>query len=461
MSEPIDVGSRRELFVDDLLVDTLDGAELALRHPERLDISLTADAPWEDNVALYSSIVQDGGVVRLQYRAGIFDMSAEDQNSVAALAESTDGGLTFQRPEVGLCEWEGSRRNNILQIGGVPNIPPAFIDRNPDCPEDRRYKGLASELGKLYVLSSSDGIRWDQMLDGPVKMTGMFDTINTAFWDPVAECYRSFTRYFDDPTPELATAAHGVSPNGIRCIQSSTSPDFIHWSEPVPHVYRDGIRDMQLYTNATVPCPGAEHILLSFPMRYMEQRTAIASHPNPGVSDSVFMASRDGVNWTRYGEGWVRPGLDPANWTERNNIPVWGIVQTSDTEWSMYISEHYRQPDMPGRMRRLSIPPHRFVSLHAGYRGGECVTNPLTFDGRELRINFATSAIGSVQVELQDERGTPIDGFALADMEPIYGDELDRPVGWTGGDLSRVARQPVRLRFVLSDADVWAWRLAR
>ncbi len=462
MSAPIDVGSRRELFVDDLLIDTLNGAELALRHPERLDISFTADAPWEDNVAGHHSIVQVGDLVRLYYRAAILDLKAEDSTSVAAVAESADGGISFERPELRLQEWEGSRRNNILQIGGVPSIPPVFIDTNPDCPDEHRFKGLTAEWAKLYAMSSPDGIDWSPMVNGPLTKRGSFDTINTAFWDSVAGHYRSFTRYFDDPEADpSAEGVPGPSPVAIRCIQSSTSPDFVHWTEPIPHVYRDGVRDMQLYTNATVPCPGAEHILLSFPMRYVEHRTANPDHPYPGVSDSVFMASRDGVNWTRYCDAWVRPGLDPANWTERNNIPVWGIVQTSDTEWSAYISEHYRQPDIPGRMRRLSLPPHRFVSLHAGYGGGECITKQLTFDGSELRINYATSGIGSVQIGLQDERGAPIEGFALADMEPIYGDELDRPVRWTGGDLSRVSGQPVRLRFVLSDADVWAWRAVR
>ena len=103
--------------------------------------------------------------------------------------------------------------------------------------------------------------------------------------------------------------------------------------------------DTQLYTNATVPCPGAEHIYLAFPNRYVQDRVPNPDHPYPGVNDALFMASRDCVHWTRYLEAWVRPGLDPLNWTDRNNYPTWGIVQTSDNEWSLYISEHYRHPD--------------------------------------------------------------------------------------------------------------------
>jgi hypothetical protein len=87
------------------------------------------------------------------------------------------------------------------------------------------------------------------------------------------------------------------------------------------------------------------------------------------------------------------------------------------------------------------------------------VTKPLTFAGKELELNFATSAAGSVGVELQDAAGQPISGFTLADNLPTIGNELDRAVQWKGGsDVSRLAGQPIRLRLVLKDADVYALR---
>ncbi len=50
-------------------------------------------------------------------------------------------------------------------------------------------------------------------------------------------------------------------------------------------------------------------------------------------------------------------------------------------------------------------------------------------------------------------------GFALDDMEPIYGDRLDFAVKWkTKADLAALARQPVRLRFVMKDADLFAFQ---
>ena len=91
--------------------------------------------------------------------------------------------------------------------------------------------------------------------------------------------------------------------------------------------------------------------------------------------------------------------------------------------------------------------------------GGEVLTKPLTFTGKELLINFATSAAGSVLAEIQDEMGRPLDGFSLADAVEIYGDSIEREVSWKGGtDVGALVGKPVRLRFVLKDADLFSFR---
>ena len=116
----------------------------------------------------------------------------------------------------------------------------------------------------------------------------------------------------------------------IRAIQSCKSDDFIHWTQPEPHVYNDGVPIEHFYTNATMPCPGAEHILLSFPMRFVPERTKDTegmSYPGGGVSDAVFMTSRDGVHWDRtFMDAWLRPGLEQRNWTHRSQTPGGGTV---------------------------------------------------------------------------------------------------------------------------------------
>jgi hypothetical protein len=107
--------------------------------------------------------------------------------------------------------------------------------------------------------------------------------------------------------------------------------------------------------------------------------------------------------------------------------------------------------------RRYALRIDGFVSLHAPLGGGELTTKPLTFTGNRLLLNISTSAGGGARVELQSPDGRPLDGFGLDDCTEIIGDDLAFPVRWRG-DLGALAGRPVRLRFVLRDADVYSYR---
>jgi hypothetical protein len=85
------------------------------------------------------------------------------------------------------------------------------------------------------------------------------------------------------------------------------------------------------------------------------------------------------------------------------------------------------------------------------------VTKPLKFRGRELTLNFATSAAGSIRVELQGVDGIPIPNFSLADSDELFGDTLDRVVTWKEqSDLTSLAGRPLQIRMVIGDADVYS-----
>jgi hypothetical protein len=165
------------------------------------------------------------------------------------------------------------------------------------------------------------------------------------------------------------------------------------------------------------------------------------------------------VHWDRtFREAWARPGRDERNWTQRSNMTAWGIVETAPDEFSLYISEHYSWPD--NRLRRLTVRKHGFAAVHAGVPGGEMLTKPFTFTGGTLHLNYATSAAGGLRVEVQRADGTPVPGCTLDDFPVLYGDEIDAPATWSGGsDLSALAGQPVRLRVVLEDADLFALQI--
>ena len=101
------------------------------------------------------------------------------------------------------------------------------------------------------------------------------------------------------------------------------------------------------------------------------------------------------------------------------------------------------------------------VSISAPRAGGQLCLKPFRFDGSSLCLNFATSAAGSVRVQLEDWRGRPLEGYALDDCHEIIGDELDRVVRWKQGtDVGPLAGQLVRMRFAMSDADLFSFRFA-
>jgi hypothetical protein len=446
-----ELGSRRELFVDDWLIDRMDGVQLRLGSPTPREVAIVFDAPWEGNVSAYVTVFPDADMFRMYYRGANYDVATETAThpEVVCYAESDDG-IVWRKPELGLVEFEGSTANNIVWDGiGAHNFAP-FRDANPEAAPEARYKAVASGEDGLYAFGSADGLRWELTQGEPVITQGAFDSQNLAFWDVERGRYVDFHRGFRD---------------GVRDIMTTTSSDFLRWQEPV-WLDWGGTLPEHLYTNAIVAYPRAPHLFVGFPKRFVPQRTAV-EHPYPGVSDGVFMTSRDGVRWRRWREAFVRPGPMPTRWLNRNNMTAWGILTTASDhpslpdELSLYVSEGYYAGD-EGRLRRHTLRQDGFVSVHADAQGGEFVTRPLTFDGAELRLNYATSAAGSVRVEVQDVAGAAIPGLGLDECVLVFGDHLDRPVEWSGGaDIGSLQGRPVRLRFEMADADLYAMRFAR
>ena len=57
----LDIGSRRELFLDRFVIDRLEGkAELRLHHPEPREIVMRRDAPWEGSGSGMENLFRDG-----------------------------------------------------------------------------------------------------------------------------------------------------------------------------------------------------------------------------------------------------------------------------------------------------------------------------------------------------------------------------------------------------------------
>lgn len=453
-AEPVRIDGRRELFVDDYLIDTQSGTTLELQQPREREIVFVHDTPWEGCTSTYHTIIRDGDTYRMYYRGGQFDETNQKSMhpEVFCYAQSNDG-IHWTRPDLGIVEFKGSKDNNIILSGGYSshNLAP-FVDANPNCKPDEKFKAVGGTKGGLVTFKSADGIHWDKLSAKPVITKGYFDSLNTALWDVTRGKYLEFHREYRDK---------------VRDIMTCSSTDFEHWSEPEWLEYT-GAPHQHLYTNAIVAYDRAPQLLIGLPMRYVPGRNP-EKHSQDGVSDVGFMTSRDGKMFHRWNEAFVRPGQQSDRWVTRNNLPARGMVETkpdvpdAPPEVSFYATEgYYRGPAT--RLRRYTVRLDGFVSLSAPPSGGEMVTKPLLFaksnEPAKIWINFATSAVGSIKCELQAADGKPLPGFTLDDCDEIFGDSINRAITWGGkSDVSASAEKPVRMRFVMKDADLFALQI--
>lgn len=443
---PVALGSRRELFVDRLLVAELKNTTLKLHEPQ-----LAAPVSPPRPQGHYATMLRTADKFQFYYRGDkdpkvtwkTQGIEAYHDGEVTLYAESKDA-TTWLLPKLGLHEHPAFPAGNIVLMNEflvTHNFTP-FIDTRPGVSADQRYKalgGLAFQPhqsavrdkrgpGGLKAFVSPDGIHWKKLRDEPVipeEWGKYFDSQNYAFWSESEQAYVCYFRRFI---------------GGLRGIARTTSQDFITWTPFVE--MKANLPGEHLYTPCTQPYFRAPHLYLAMPTRFMDQRGA--------ATDILLMSTRGGDHYDReFTQSFIRPGIGPEGWANRANYAAIGIHQTSDTELSMFLTGG----------RRYTLRLDGFVSVNAPLSGGEFITKPFTFTGSKLEINYSTSAAGQVRVELLDAESKAIPGFALDDCETIYGDHISRIVKWKSGeDVGVHAGKPVRLRFEMSDADLFSIR---
>lgn len=483
-AEPIDIGSRRELFVDRYLIDKLDGARLTLHHPQAREVAIRFDQPWEGNTSGYPTVMRDGELFRMIYRghrmtweSGKLQMS---HSPVVCYAESRDG-INWTKPDLRKFPLLGKMAqqvsdplaNNIVWPGSPYSgtfVP--FLDTRPDCPAPEKFKAIGGNYKTgLHLFTSPNAIDWTKS-DEAIFKQGALDSMNVMFFEPREGHYVLYFRTVVE---------------GIRSISMATSSNLRDWSQPIALEYPGSPRQ-QMYTNGIQPYYRAPHLRFGFPTRYTArpmtdklraleplklrvELTNAYARVGSDLTDGLFMSSRDGVRFHRWDEAFQRPGPESgaahSNWMYGDNYQSYGLFETasefagSPNIISMFFSEGYWREGQT-RARRYTIRLDGFVSVQAPFRGGEVVTKPIVFDGDQLQINYATSAAGSVRVEIQDTDGKPLRDFTAQDCLEIVGDSVEHTVRWKHGtNVSSIAHQPVRLRFVLKDADLFSFQFGR
>ena len=461
-TDPLRLQGNRELFVDNYLIDSLEGdASLVLGTPSNEGIVFNYDMPWEGRYSGYGVFMQVAdNDFRYYYRGSPRLLPEPDVIEKQTCVAYSQDGINWERPNIGKFEIYGTTDNNVILMEGSEshNFAP-FIDNRPGVPQSERFKAIAGErFDGLYAYSSPDGLNWTKMFDSqPVLQGDYLDSMNVAYWSEAEQQYVLYGRTWKD----------GWS--GYRWIAKSTSPDMQNWTTlETVDIMHDGVAvpDQHYCHSGIQPYFRAPQISVSLPSILTYGRVLDDDEvdtldiENGGRADARggggFMTMRGGLDFDRtFMEEFISPPIGPEEWIARCNFPVVGILQTSPTEMSIYVDVHSGQPTRA--VRRYSMRLDGFASLNAPYDGGDMLTKPFTFEGDSLSLNFATSSYGEILLQFETPEGQVIDGFGFDQCKPIVGNYIDYKVKFQNSiNLSGLADQPVRMRVRLKDADIYS-----
>lgn len=497
-----DIGNHKELFIDEAPIASMKNIVLTMNAPyQDHEPVFLPEAPWEYRIHPYATVMREGDVFRLWYLAYEWDPPAGVELPVAGTtedarlfwrhtrgricyAESTDG-VHWERPNLGLVEYRGSGDNNILGPARHDPVQQAgwnagTVFKDPTAPPQSQYK-LWSEIkvgeeGKsgLTGFSSPDGLRWEANENYPLP--GPCDCLNVVFWDERIQQYVGYSR--------LWTAdSRG---DRFRAVRRLVSPDFERWEDmgfvlgadevdlalPVKR-QRQSRQIMDFHGNCVFKYPGTSDAYLALPEVWWHW----SANPFPaegrvqeqmgGFPDSVdvqLATSRDGIEWQRAGgrNPFLRLGPPEAG-DSRMIYAFTQPVQVGDELWIYYGGFRYGISEgvalKRGAYFRARLRLDGFISADAPYEGGELVTVPLRFRGDRLALNADTSAGGAIRVQIEDEDGTPIEGYSMGEADEVNGNSVRHFATWTGGArVGELAGRVVRLRFMMNGCKLYSFQ---
>ena len=464
-NSPIQLGANRHLFIDDALIESSAGAVLTVNSPEVKELVIIADRPWERNgLPSYGTALRDP-----QTGEDLMFYFAVDAGMAwsLCLAVSTDG-VNWDKPNLGLVEWEGSRDNNIIDFGGAGTV---MLD--PNAPPERRFANLARRLS-----TSPDGRNWTTHPDVIVNDDNLLDAQMGSFWDDERGQYVHLARYNNHDGSHV--------PRQVRRHATQSLDEVWPAGETLPVVMSGDEIDppaLDLYTNAATKYPLAPGTYLAFPTPYYHynypdrrylNRPALdnGGKQNDGVIETQLAVSRDGATWKRYRTPYL-PLMTADGLDLKIVMALCGLIyreKTIDQYFGGYTFTHgdtqarYQKEGRElGGIWRVEQRLDGFVSLDFDTDGGEALTRPFVFQGDRLALNINTSAAGECRVAICDETGREIEPYTIDNCRFINGDYLEKEIVWNNAsesisDVSPLANQSIRLRFTSRRAKLYAFQ---
>ncbi len=464
-ARPIDVGTGKQLFVDDYIVAEMKNAFRVLNQPAKYPGNPIIELQPPQAVGGSELVVVSGSVIydeeerlfKMWYEAAPYDWS----HNVVAYAVSKDG-MHWDLPNLGLVEYRGSKDNNIVfERGGGEMAPGVFKDAAAKEPA-RRYKMIYNSGAGVGIAFSPDGLHWTPVPGK--KVAAVSDSPNSALWDSRLGKYVAHTRHWEE-----LSFADGIT-QGTRVVLQSESDDFLNWT-PIGVIMRpdddDPPRNRQFYNMEWMPY---EDVYFGFIAVYhilpgMEPKIT-PGLPWLDTVDIQLAFSRDGRTWHRAGnrDTFIPTGTSPEDFDRSMTYVMQHPLVVGDEIWIYYVGFsglHWatmRNELQGGAVGLARLRLDGFVSIDAGE--GVVTTKPIVMSGERLVVN-ANASLGSIRVEILDMDGKPIAGFGEAEADPITTDSVRHVVSWRGdADLSRLKGTPIALRFHLDRSKLYSFTFA-
>ncbi|MCZ6680672.1 MAG: hypothetical protein O7E52_25860 [Candidatus Poribacteria bacterium] len=501
----IDIGKRKQLFFDDYLIESLTNAKQGLNPAVKVDDNpiLQPERPWEGNYMRPIKVIFDetAQTFKMWYTAstttvrlengvpvpgGPAGLGTESRGNVMCLATSDDG-VHWERPSLGLVAFEGSTDNNILPERENRPTAPDFQDLH-EKDAGKRYKALrmtggTQTRGMQYDLFySPDALDWTPYEGNPVIDTGQeLGRWAGRFqgWDPIRQTYYV----------TMEASHHWRGPYGKRLVGRAESPDMIHWTEPEIILVPDenDFPDTEFYSMPVIAYEGVYVGLL-----WIFRTTNVTHHP-----EVVF--SRDGFHFQRnYREPFIPRGGARADF-DSSSVYAQDIIVHGNRILTYYIGTNSRSPEIALELgdkstEGIGLAISRldgFVSLDGGkgwvvtdrsedelqHIPGErqifnvpasfsqMVTRPFGFSGSRLHLNASMAPIaagpgpGEVRVEILRANHKKLPGLTFDDADPITTSSLAHVVSWNGSsDVSALAGESIKLRFYFKNAKLYSFQ---
>lgn len=456
------IGTTKQLFLDDFIVGGRRKVQRRLHRPTRTSVRpvVHADRPWERGVA---GVDIAGGTVLFDREERLFKMwyrtnqtlleqapdgsfrEATGAAYLACYAVSPDG-LAWEKPNLRLTEFQGSRENNILPPGrgGRSFIRRPNLIKDYDEPDaQKRYKMVyLDELEDGFVLVtaySADGTNWVMAADPPTIFERPIIPNGVLFgWDPRLKQY---VLYHRNASMAVADVDGRDVRSDLRRIVRSSSQDFATWDETqtalalgrhdpdnldMGHlgVLSGILYTEDLYVGFVDTC--TVHSVEDVPEELWETvyKMDHAEHRQELV------ISRDGSRWTRVQPHWEFMRRGPAGAWDGDHVVLSKPLVLDDKIW-IYYSAHSLScksylPNNPEHTKidsaatesvfgyAIGLATMRldgFASMESYGDGGWLETKPLTFTGNRLVINARAPReryrpSGGQEVEFQGDRMT-------------------------------------------------------